>query len=534
VRISGRWLPAFVVGGALLAAVPFYALDRAFESYMTGNARDRLDVHAGGALNLAEARLDQAAQALTAIASAGIEECSPSALEAMRLAVFTNTPLKGLSILDDQGRELCTHVGALLDAYAVTKEHPVAGKHFSLSAARFRDLSERAVRLRLERASGRSLAALIAIDALLPGLEMEKTSDGRRLRLQFDSGETIGIRPQGNGEHSFERGAAVSVRTVSGHYPIVILAEISSETLAAEFAELQLIARIAMLVLLGFGVAMLWMSLRRSGQNPESELRLAMLQGEIIPYYQPTVDLKSGRIRGAEVLARWRRRDGTIVSPAHFIPLAEQSGLIYELTRILMRRALEEVGSRYRDRPRLRLGFNLFAGHFDDANVVDDIKKIFAGSPVDLNQIILEVTERAPLPDLNEARRIIETLQGLGIKVAIDDVGTGHGGLSYLLKLGVDIIKIDKMFIDAIGTERYSQTIIETLVELGRTMNMEVIAEGVESMEQVDYLRAKGVTEAQGYVFSPPLPASSYLTLVDAMERPTLNVAQANPALAVA
>jgi sensor c-di-GMP phosphodiesterase-like protein len=313
-----------------------------------------------------------------------------------------------------------------------------------------------------------------------------------------------------------------------------MLAEISRETLAAEFAELQLIARMAMLVLLGLGVAMLWMSLRRSSQDPESELRLAMLQGEIIPYYQPTVDLKSGRIRGAEVLARWRRRDGTIVSPAHFIPLAEQSGLIFELTRILMRRALDEVGSRYRHRPRLRLGFNLFAGHFDDANIVDDMKKIFAGSPINLNQVILEVTERAPLPDLNEARRIIEKLQELGIKVAIDDVGTGHGGLSYLLKLGVDIIKIDKMFIDAIGTERYSQTIIETLVDLGRTMNMEVIAEGVESMEQVDYLRAKGVSEAQGYVFAPPLPASSYLTLVDAMERPNLSVAHANPAPAAA
>jgi sensor c-di-GMP phosphodiesterase-like protein len=115
-------------------------------------------------------------------------------------------------------------------------------------------------------------------------------------------------------------------------------------------------------------------------------------------------------------------------------------------------------------------------------------------------------------------------LQALGIKVAIDDVGTGHGGLSYLLKLGVDIIKIDKMFVDAIGTERYSQTIIETLVELGRTMNMEVIAEGVERFEQVEYLRLKGVNEAQGYVFAPPLPASSYLALVEAMERPKLSV----------
>ena len=102
--------------------------------------------------------------------------------------------------------------------------------------------------------------------------------------------------------------------------------------------------------------------------------------------------------------------------------------------------------------------------------------------------------------------------------VAIDDVGTGHGGLSYLMKLGVDAIKIDKMFIDAISTERHSHTIIETLLELARTMKMEVIAEGVENFEQVEYLQKKGVHLAQGYVFAPPLPASSYLALVEAMD----------------
>jgi sensor c-di-GMP phosphodiesterase-like protein len=475
-----------------------FALDRAFDSYMTSKARDRLDIQAAGALHLAEARLDQATSALTKLAASGIEECGPAALEAMRLAVFTSTPLKGLSILDDQGRELCTHVGPLLDAYAVTKEYPLPGNKFSLAAARFRDLNERAMRLRLERASGRSLGALIAIDALMPGLEMEKVGSGRRVRLQFADGETIAVRPNGDEEHSFDNGAAISVRKGSGRYPLVMYAEFSRDALTGEFAGLQLIARVAMLIFFAFGLGVLWVLVRRNGQDPVAELRRALRDGEIIPYYQPTVDLKTGRVRGAEVLARWRRRDGSIVSPAHFIPLAEQSGQIYELTRVLMRRTLEEVGESYRDRPRLRLGFNLFAGHFIDASIVDDLKKAFIGSPIQMTQIILEVTERAPLPDLDEARRIIEKLQALGAKVAIDDVGTGHGGLSYLLKLGVDIITIDKMFIDAIGTERYSQTIIETLVELGRTMKMEVIAEGVESVEQVEYLRLKGVRGAQG------------------------------------
>ncbi len=126
----------------------------------------------------------------------------------------------------------------------------------------------------------------------------------------------------------------------------------------------------------------------------------------------------------------------------------------------------------------------------------------------------LEVTERQPIENLPETRRVVAALQGLGVKVAIDDVGTGHSGLSYMLKLGVDIIKIDKMFIDSLGTDRYSNTIIQTLIDLAQNMRMDVIAEGVESFEQVLHLRDLGIRAAQGFVFSPPLPCSAFLELV--------------------
>ena len=130
----------------------------------------------------------------------------------------------------------------------------------------------------------------------------------------------------------------------------------------------------------------------------------------------------------------------------------------------------------------------------------------------------LEVTERQPIENLTETRRVIAALQGLGVKVAIDDVGTGHSGLSYMLKLGVDIIKIDKMFIDSLGTDRNSNTIIETLIDLAQNMRMDVIAEGVESFEQVLHLRDLGIRAAQGFVFSPPLPCSAFLQLVETID----------------
>ena len=132
--------------------------------------------------------------------------------------------------------------------------------------------------------------------------------------------------------------------------------------------------------------------------------------------------------------------------------------------------------------------------------------------------MLLEVTERQALDNLDVARRVIAALQGLGAQVGIDDLGTGHSGLSYMLKLGVDFIKIDKMFVDALDTERYSATIIETLVGLARDMRMEIIAEGVETFEQVQHLRERGIRRAQGYVFAPPLPGASFLQLLAAAD----------------
>jgi len=154
------------------------------------------------------------------------------------------------------------------------------------------------------------------------------------------------------------------------------------------------------------------------------------------------------------------------------------------------------------------------------------VRKIFTGSPIKLSQVVLELTERDPIENFTETRRVIAALQGLGVRIAIDDVGTGHSGLSYMLKLGVDIIKIDKMFVDAIGTDRNSTTIVETLVDLAHNMRMDVVAEGVENFEQVMHLRELGIRSAQGYVFAPPLPGSAFLQLVESLDPLPTQVAE--------
>ncbi|MGA9338662.1 MAG: EAL domain-containing protein [Pseudolabrys sp.] len=249
-----------------------------------------------------------------------------------------------------------------------------------------------------------------------------------------------------------------------------------------------------------------------------AEIEHALEAGEFVPYYQPIVDIRTGRLCGAEVLVRWRKLDGTLVLPGAFIPLMESSDLIHTLTRNLMQKVCDEAGPSISRRSDLRIAFNFAGKLFSEPTIVKDVRNIFANSPIKFSQVVLEVTERDPIVNFTKTRQTIAALQDLGVRIAIDDVGTGHSGLSYMLKLGVDIIKIDKIFVDAIGTDRNSTTIVETLVDLARNMRMDVVAEGVENFEQVMHLRALGVRLAQGYVFAPPLPGSSFLQLVEAID----------------
>jgi len=203
--------------------------------------------------------------------------------------------------------------------------------------------------------------------------------------------------------------------------------------------------------------------------------------------------------------------------PGTFIPQMEQSGLVVELSFRLMRQALIDLGEVYSRAPQLRVSFNLTADQFADESTVAEVRSIFLRSPIKMSQVVLELTERQEPADFNKTRQVIASLQVLGCKVALDDVGTGHSGLSSILKLGVDIIKIDKMFVDSMDDDRNSAAIIATLVELARKLGMDTVAEGVEHFEQVVELRRRGIRSAQGFIFAPALPVGAYVQLVDSL-----------------
>jgi sensor c-di-GMP phosphodiesterase-like protein len=362
------------------------------------------------------------------------------------------------------------------------------------------------------------LAALIPAEMFIPNTSSRGGLLANRSRMVTHKGTLIA---EGGKDPSDADGQAEQVvRTVlSDRFALAVTASLSKAGVAEAQGWLRTVGAVVsgIFALLIFAIAFL-IPKRTAVDNPVAELERALKNGEFVPYYQPIVDIRSGKLNGAEVLVRWKKADGTIVPPVSFIPLAESSGLIIELTRSLMKRVRDETSAVIGLRPHLKISFNLTARHFTNEEIVDDTRKIFGKSSLKMSQIVFEVTERQPLENLTETRRVIAALQGLGVRIAIDDVGTGHSGLSYMLKLGVDIIKIDKVFIDSIGTDRNSNTIIETLIDLAQNMRMDIVAEGVESFEQVVALRELGIRSAQGYVFSPPLPGSSFLQLVEAID----------------
>ena len=523
-----------IAAGVALAGPPVAGFNLWLNGLVERQGQQELDLAAGRSIALAEARISRSITTLDGLAGRGIDSCRPQHIEALRQSTFATTPIKELSVIAPDGRTLCSDLGGTLEPRKVVSSERAAGdSDVLLEVVRLGDRQEHFVRLRrpgIGPANG--LAALVPSE-----LFIAKVANGGGPLSYHTTMTTRGGALIGEAGTPFDRAAADDrlngIRS-SARYALDVAISLPRQSVVLSQGDLRALGTVISGLLAILILALSLMLPKRARENPIAELERAVKAGEFIPYYQPIVDIRSGRLRGAEVLVRWRKADGTIVPPATFIPLAESSGLIIDLTRALMRRVCQEAGAEFGRRPHLKVAFNLTARHFASEEIVDDVRQIFNKSPVRLSQVVLEVTERQPLENLTETRRVVAALQGLGVRVAIDDVGTGHSGLSYMLKLGVDIIKIDKMFIDALGTDRNSNTIIETLIDLAQNMRMEIIAEGVESFEQVVHLRELGIRSAQGYVFAPPLPGPAFLKLVEAIDPIKSSGDQSAPQITVA
>ncbi len=301
----------------------------------------------------------------------------------------------------------------------------------------------------------------------------------------------------------------------SARYPVVVKIVVSQEALANWNQDVSWPLKLAVLIVAAVIAFLISCAVIRE-PGPIEELDRAIKSGELVPHFQPIVSLKDGEVVGCEMLARWIKPDGSMVSPGRFIPIAEMSGRSEALSETLLLAAGQSLGSYLRENPKFKLTFNVTPEQFLKEGFVSWIEKISKKAGMHPGQLVVELTERQEMSSLEQAQAVCEQLSKLGVKLALDDTGTGHNGLSCITSLGASCIKIDKLFIDGITGETRSRTLVELLVNAAREFEMTTVAEGIESEEQVHTLRELGATEGQGYYFSKALDAGSFITYCEA------------------
>jgi sensor c-di-GMP phosphodiesterase-like protein len=257
-------------------------------------------------------------------------------------------------------------------------------------------------------------------------------------------------------------------------------------------------------------IVFLVIRLSRSRLSPLAELRLAVKKKEFVVHYQPILDLKTGRCIGAEALVRWRRPDGALARPDLFIPLAEDSGLIIPITDQVIETVIRELKKELAADRSLHIAINLCADDIRTGRVLPVIAEALDKTGIHPGQIWLEATEHGFM-DITSARVTLSKAREMGHSTAIDDFGTGYSSLQYLQGLPMDALKIDKSFVNTIGTGAVSSAVIGHIIDMAKSLNLFIVAEGVERQDQADYLAEKGVDFAQGWLYTKAMPAKEFL-----------------------
>jgi sensor c-di-GMP phosphodiesterase-like protein len=437
------------------------------------------------------------------------EGCGAELVTALRNAVALASEMRGMAFVTREALLACTSWGLL--------EPPVAAGDLQIAAGTEADLA-----LSTPAATpylpGRSM---VAVHRLASGDRLLVLFDPAILLNRVDPGDLgpggyatviVGGRPVATvGAASGDEGGGprlLAVQDVGVQDARVEVARSRAVALAG-WRQQALVAG-----LLGLGVSgalvLLVVRLARQRLSLAHEMAAALRSEEFLVHYQPVVDIQHNRCVGAEALIRWQRPDEGMVRPDVFIPVAETSGLIVPLTRWLMAQVVAELGEALRADPALHVGINLAGAHLKDESVIADVQQVFEAAGVPLDRLLVEVTERE-MVESGLPERITRELRRLGVASAIDDFGTGYSSLAVLEKLSLTHLKIDRAFVQAINTQSATSGLTAVIIDMARSLHLKIIAEGVETPDQLAYLRERGVEYVQGWVFARAMPAAEFL-----------------------
>jgi diguanylate cyclase (GGDEF)-like protein/PAS domain S-box-containing protein len=258
-------------------------------------------------------------------------------------------------------------------------------------------------------------------------------------------------------------------------------------------------------------------------QSLQGDLRRALEREEFLLHYQPKVDLSTGEITGAEALIRWKHADRGLIPPSQFVPIAEDCGLIVQIDRWVMHEACRQAREwQEASVPFKRISINVSATEFRATTFVVGVKSALRETGLEPRYLDLELTESVLMAKAKVAVSILRELKTMGLHLAVDDFGTGYSSLSYLQEFPIDILKIDRSFVQRITGNADDSTIVRAIINLGKNLNLRVIAEGIETQQQLAFLQIQRCAEGQGYLFSRPVDAAQFAHLLQAGVRETV------------
>lgn len=311
------------------------------------------------------------------------------------------------------------------------------------------------------------------------------------------------------GERYFTDKGRVYTVEKSHHRPIAVIVSTSDEWFNKIWYH-QLTLTVPLGIICSFIILLMWSRTRQQLKSPRRQLIRAIEKNQLKLHYQPIIDIQNERCVGAEALLRWETFSGQSISPSTFIPLAESEGLIQKISDYVVDAVFNDFGGFLSEHPDMYISINLSATDFHSTRLISVLSEKIKQHGVNARQIKIEVTERGFI-DVPKTRPVIQEFRQAGFEIAIDDFGTGYSNLHNLQFLDVDILKIDKSFVDNLTTDRSCYLIAEHIIDMARGLNLSTIAEGVETEEQVAWLQARGVQYCQGWFFAKALPPQEFI-----------------------
>jgi len=466
--------------------------------------RQRLQQLAGYALARAQRTFDSAGQVLRQANALQMAPCAPAHLQRLRELTITTRSVDDIGYVQD-GQLRCAASGTQTAGIGITPSQFTRADGVGVDVALHPQVSGGKRMVGLALGSYKVLVEPVRFADLVvePGIAMAMLLDngavlGTLNQPDMTQVQTLLAGARHDGLHAVLR---------QGGLTAVVLEPRSA---LEQRLQRELVVWLPMGALMAaFLVAVVvWLSRRRLSLR--GELAIAVERREFFVHYQPLVELASGRCVGAEALVRWRRPDGSMVRPDLFVPVLEESGLILPMTDQLIARVVHEMGGALVADRTLHIAINLCASDIETGRALDVLERALAGTGIEPQQIWLEATERGFI-NVEAARATLERARARGHAVAIDDFGTGYSSLASLQSLPLDALKIDKAFVDTIGMDAATSSVTPHIIDMARTLGLHIVAEGIETQQQADYLRARQVEFGQGWLFAKALPPHEFL-----------------------